>query len=65
MVDVRTGCPDARLEPPEDNSHIIGECCMCGHEIRGWEKHFILYGDFLCDDSSCGQAYLQQFRVLA
>ncbi len=52
MVDVRTGCPDARLEPPEDNSHIIGECCMCGHEIRGWEKHFILYGDFLCDDSS-------------
>ena len=42
MVDVRTGCPDAQLEPPEDNSPIVGECCMCGHEIRGWEKHFIL-----------------------
>ena len=65
MVDVRTGCPDAQLEPSEDNSPIVGECCMCGHEIRDWDKCFLINGDLICSDTSCGQAYLEQFRVIA
>lgn len=56
MFDPMTGCPDAPLEPPEDDSPVIGVCCICGHEIRDWEAHFAPYGDLLCGDSSCGQS---------
>lgn len=60
MVDVRTGCPDAQLEPPEDNSPIVGECCMCGYEIPVGEEFYDIEGEAVCDE--CGRDYLNRHR---
>ncbi len=60
MIDYRTGCPDAQLEPPEDTRIIADVCCMCGYEIPAGVEYYDIHGDAVCDE--CGREYLRKHR---
>ncbi len=63
MIDYRTGCPDAPIEPPEDTRAVVDVCCMCSYEIPYGEEYYNIHGDAVCEE--CGTAYLKKHKEVA
>lgn len=60
MIDTRTSCPDAQLEPDEPKTATVDTCAVCGYEIQTGEEYFDIDGVAVCDE--CGAEYLRQHR---
>lgn len=58
MVDVRTGCPDPPLDPPEYKGTVIDVCQECGENIYRNDGYYDFEGAFVCE--FCRDDYLRK-----